>query len=91
MRLFHEGRSFKYMLVPFYVSAVRWNKKIYKQIIKGTGEQKVRGKTPLSPIRIGIAVLLGLGLLGLIIYLIMTGDGEVSFDAIRRLVSLLPA
>lgn len=91
MRLFHEGRSFKYMLVPVYVSATKWKGKLYKQFIRGTGGEKVRGKTPVSPLRVSIAVLLGLGLLGFIIYLIVTGDGEIVFEKGKTLLSFLTA
>lgn len=89
MDLEHEGRSFKYMLVPFYVSAVKWKDKIYKQIIRGTGGQKVTGKTPISPLKVTIAVLLGLGVVGLIVYLIIKNDPDMSRDMLNTLVGLL--
>lgn len=77
--VYHEGKSFKYMLVPFYVSACKYKEKIFKQFVNGINS-KVTGKSPVSPIRVCIAVLLGLGLVALIAYLFMTyGDGFFEF------------
>lgn len=58
----HNDVTFKYVLLPIYLLNYRYKKKDYKVAINGnTG--KVVGKTPVSPIRVLIAVLLGAGLL----------------------------
>lgn len=54
--------TYKYVLLPVYVGHCNYAKKLYNFFVNGqTG--KVTGKTPLSPIRVGIAVLLGLAAL----------------------------
>lgn len=58
----HHSPTFKYVLMPVYLLNYRYNKKDYRVAINGnTG--KVAGKTPISPLRVIIAVLLGLGVL----------------------------
>ncbi|MDD4291349.1 MAG: hypothetical protein PHX51_03800 [Clostridia bacterium] len=62
-----DGKSFKYLMVPIYVTAVSYKDKLYNQFVNGiTG--KTKGKTPVSAIRVIIAVLLGLGLIALAIW-----------------------
>jgi len=88
MNLYHEGRSFKYMLVPIYVSTVKWKKKLYRQIVRGTGG-KVKGKAPISPLRVTIAVLLGIAaIVG--IYFLFFADNALISEGIKQLVSCLP-
>lgn len=64
----HRGVRYKYVLLPVYVGAFNYKKKLYNIYINGeTG--KVTGKLPKSPVRIGIAVLLGAALIILLLFL----------------------
>jgi hypothetical protein len=56
------------MLVPVYSLIYRFKKKNYNVKVNGT-TGKVKGKTPVSPIRVIIAVLLGIGIVGLLAWL----------------------
>ncbi len=60
--LTHRSRSFKYLMLPVYISAVNYNNKLYNQYINGVSG-KVRGSVPKSPVKIGLTVLLGIALL----------------------------
>ena len=64
----HTNVMFKYMLVPVYSLIYRFKKKNYNVKVNGT-TGKVKGKTPVSPIRVIIAVLLGIGIVGLLAWL----------------------
>lgn len=62
--------TYKYLLLPVYVGHYGYKQKLYNFFINGqTG--KIKGKAPKSPIRIGIAVLVGLAIgvgIGLLAY-----------------------
>lgn len=54
----HNGVTYKYVLLPVYMHQYRFRKKNYPVYINGsTG--KVKGKTPVSPLRVAIATVLG--------------------------------
>lgn len=59
VRTAHNDVTFKYVLLPIYILNYRFKKKDYKIKINGT-TGKILGKTPVSPLRVLIAVLLGL-------------------------------
>ena len=60
--------KYKYLLLPIWISSFKYNDKIYQFMINGqTG--KVSGKTPISFIRVAIAVILASIAIGLILYL----------------------
>ena len=68
LSLTHHSKSFKYLLLPVYISATNYKNKLYNQYVNGvTG--KVTGKVPVSPLKValtclvGVAVLVGLVLL----------------------------
>ncbi|MDR0751405.1 MAG: TFIIB-type zinc ribbon-containing protein [Christensenellaceae bacterium] len=64
-----NDNKFKYVLLPIYIGHSRFKEKLYNLFINGsTG--KASGKTPISPIRVGIASILGLGVLIAIIFMI---------------------
>ncbi len=66
----HDGVTYKYVLLPIYLHNYKYGKKLYSVHINGnTG--KVAGKSPISPLRVLIAVLLGVAVIGLLGYLIM--------------------
>ncbi len=50
--------TYKYLLLPVYVGHCSWKTKIYNFFVNGFNG-KVAGKTPVSPLRVGVAVLLG--------------------------------
>ena len=65
----HNEVTYKYVLLPTYQLIYKYKKKQYNVYINGnTG--KVAGKVPLSPLRIGIASLIGVAIIGLIALLI---------------------
>lgn len=60
--------TYKYLLLPIWVSSFSYNGKVYQFMVNGqTG--KVGGKTPVSPLRVVIAVLIGIAAFVLIRYL----------------------
>ncbi len=65
----HRGVRYKYVLLPVYVGAFNYKKKLYNIYVNGeTG--KVTGKLPKSPIRIAIAALLGVALFILLLLIL---------------------
>ncbi|MCQ2398893.1 MAG: hypothetical protein MJ072_00100 [Clostridia bacterium] len=63
----HERPKYKYVLFPVYIGSYSTGKKSYHYVANGvTG--KSYGKVPHSPIRVSIAVTIGLALLALILY-----------------------
>lgn len=51
--------TYKYVLLPLYVGHYSFRKKLYNFFVNGRSG-KVTGKAPVSPLRVGIAVLLGI-------------------------------
>lgn len=88
MRLYHEGRSFKYLLAPFYVSVCMYKDKLYRQFVDGV-KGKVYGKAPVSPLRVAIAVIIALALIGALVYFFMTSDDESVMKAAETLMSMI--
>lgn len=71
----YKGTAFHYMMLPLWVCAYVYRKKGYRFIINGrTG--KSTGKSPVSPLKVAIAVLLAVGLVALIAWLVLTGQAE---------------
>ncbi len=71
----YSGTKFHYMLLPLWVCAYAYRKKDYRFVINGrTG--KSTGKSPLSPLRVTIAVLVALGVIALIVWAWLTGHFE---------------
>ena len=64
----HSAVTYKYLLLPIFYMVYRFKKKDYRVMINGSNG-KTRGKTPVSPLRVAIAVILGLALAALFIYL----------------------
>lgn len=57
--------TYKYVLLPIYVGHCNWKTKLYNFFVNGRSG-KVTGKTPISPLRVLIAVLLGLAVVAAI-------------------------
>ena len=69
----HTSVTYKYILLPVYLMNYRFKGKMFSVMINGSNG-RVKGKTPISPIRVIIAVLLGLAaLIGLIWLFINNG------------------
>jgi len=88
----HENVTYKYMLLPVYICNYNYKGKAYNIYINGsTG--KVSGKTPVSALRVGIAVLIGLGIAALIavLYHLFAGGNYTHSDySIDYLIKSLP-
>ncbi len=63
----YSATTYKYILLPVWLSIYRYGSKVYRFVVTArTGE--VQGERPYSAIKIAIAVLIGLLIIGLIIY-----------------------
>ncbi|MCL2848335.1 MAG: hypothetical protein FWE13_06310 [Firmicutes bacterium] len=70
MRTSYITASYRYILIPIFVGHFNYKNKLYQFFVNGdTGA--ITGKTPLSPLRILLAVSIGLGLVGGIVALIV--------------------
>lgn len=59
--------TYKYLLLPVWISSFEYNGKVYQFMINGqTG--KVSGKTPISALRVLIAIILAAIIIGVIVY-----------------------
>lgn len=67
--LMHNSRSFKYLMLPVYISAANYKNKLYNQYINGVSG-KVNGGVPKSPLKIAITALLGIAALALLFILL---------------------
>ena len=64
----HSEVTYKYVLLPVYLLNYRYGKKLYSVHINGnTG--KVAGKLPVSPLRVLLAIVLGIAVVGLLGFL----------------------
>ncbi len=64
----YGNMTYKYLLLPIWLSTYTYKGKVYKFMVNGrTG--RVSGKYPISPLRVAIAVLLGLCVVGLFVWL----------------------
>lgn len=69
----YSNITFKYLLLPVWMSSFCFKDKIFHFMVNGqTG--KVAGKVPISPLRVAIAVVLGLALAGLLYWMFSQGD-----------------
>ena len=69
INLVHSQKSFKYLLLPVYISATNYKNKLYNQYVNGVSG-KISGKTPKSPLKIAFASLLGVALFAGILFLL---------------------
>ena len=62
--------TYKYILIPLYVGHCNWKTKLYNFFVNGFNG-KVTGKAPVSPLKVGLLVLLGLAVVAgiVLIYL----------------------
>lgn len=67
----HSNTIFKHLLLPVYSCSYKFKEKLYNYFVNGrTG--RTTGKSPLSPIRVGIAVIVGLAAIAGLAYLFLT-------------------
>lgn len=78
----HNSVTYKYVLMPVYRLNYRYNKKDYPVLINGNNG-KVTGKAPVSPLRVAVAVVLGIALIAGICVLAYFGGAfeEVAISA----------
>ena len=61
--------TYKYLLVPVWISSFKYNEKVYQFAVNGqTG--KVGGKAPVSAWRVILAILIGIGVIAGLYYLL---------------------
>lgn len=66
---------YKHILVPVWLSAFKYKKKTYQYMINGENG-KVSGKSPISVLKVIIAILMALGIIFGIYMLVKNGDGS---------------
>jgi hypothetical protein len=67
----HDNVTFKHILLPIWISAYRYKEKVYRFLVNArTGE--VQGERPWSAIKIALAVVGGLAVIGTIAAIIMS-------------------
>lgn len=88
----HSSVTYKYVLLPVYVISYTYGGKRYGIKVNGsTG--KAHGKTPLSPVRVAIAAVIGaaavVGIIALLVHFYSTGELTFS-DVIHKIFAMLP-
>ena len=64
--------TYKYLLLPLWISAFTYKGKLYRFMVNGQ-TARVGGKAPISPLRVALAVLLGIALIGLLYWYMYMG------------------
>ncbi len=84
----HEKVTYKYLLLPVYFVSYRYAKKSYGVMINGSSG-KVKGSTPISPLRVAIAVILGIGVLAGLMWLFKSygADETAQLSSFFRLLT----
>ena len=68
VRTSYSNITYKYVMLPVWISCFTYNGKVYQFIVNGqTG--KVGGDYPISPWRVAIAVLIGIAIVALLWYI----------------------
>ena len=93
MQYDHRYRSvtFKHILLPVWLSSYRYRGKVFRFMVNGESG-RVAGQAPLSPLKVALAVLGGLALFALLIFLfaLLGGDGAALLAAPPEAAGLLP-
>ena len=84
----HSNVTYKYLLLPVWMSSFEYKQKNYRFMVNGRSG-RVGGKYPVSPLRVAIAVLLGLSLAALLAFLIAYGEADGAEVYIRNAESYL--
>ena len=78
VRTSFHGITYKYLMLPVWMSTFKYKDKIYHFMVNGqTG--KVSGKTPISPLRVAIAIFLGILAVGLIAAFLLSGESDIIY------------
>ncbi|MBO7293616.1 MAG: hypothetical protein J6V07_06760, partial [Clostridia bacterium] len=77
----YRAVTFKHILLPVWLSSYRYRGKVYRFMVNGESG-RVAGQAPLSPLKVALAVLGGLTLLALFIFLFaLIGESAASLLA----------
>jgi hypothetical protein len=79
----YRNVTYKYLLLPVWMSSFEYKGKNYRFMVNGRSG-RVGGKYPVSPLRVAIAVLLGLSAAALLAYLFMQGEADTAEVYIRN-------
>ena len=79
----YRNVTYKYLLLPVWMSSFDYKGKNYRFMVNGRSG-RVSGKYPVSPLRVAIAVLLGLSAAALLAFLFMQGEADVAEIYIRN-------
>ena len=93
MQYHHSFRTvkFKHILLPVWLSSYRYRGKVFRFMVNGESG-RVAGEAPLSPLKIALAILGGLTLFALLIFLfaLLGGDGAALLSTPPEVAGLLP-
>ena len=71
----YRNITYKYLMLPVWMSSFAYKGKVYQFMVNGrTG--RVSGRTPISPLRVAVAILIGIVVIGLLAVLVMGGESE---------------
>ena len=71
----YRNITYKYLMLPVWMSSFVYKGKVYQFMVNGrTG--RVSGRTPISPLRVAVAILIGIAVIGLLAVLVMGGESE---------------
>jgi len=79
----HRNVTYKYLLLPVWMSSYTYKGKTYRFMVNGRSG-RVGGKYPVSPLRVAIAVLLGISAVMLLAYLFMYGEADTAEVYVRN-------
>lgn len=72
---------FKHILLPVWLSSYTYGGKSYGFMVNGESG-KVAGRAPVSPLKVALAVLAGIGLAALFFWLLLLAGGDASLLAV---------
>lgn len=74
----YRNITYKYLMLPVWMSSFVYKGKVYQFMVNGqTG--KVSGKAPVSPLRVAVAVFIGIVIVGLAAALLLSGEGDAYY------------
>lgn len=72
----YKDIKFNYSLLPNWIFVYKFKEKLYRFIVNGRNG-KATGKTPLSPLRVSVAAVLGIALIALFVWLFLSNGGSM--------------
>lgn len=79
----YRNVTYKYLLLPVWMSSFEYKGKTYRFMVNGRSG-RVGGKYPISPLRVALAVLLGISAAMLLAYIFASGEADVAEVYIRN-------